>query len=227
MQKRFETIITGHDGLYILRGKLHKDERFSLALVRIDLTDRWYNDFNPLFIHDLAQKVGNIKKMMVFWEILSNYQEENQTEYKITVHNDKKEQNHENQRKYLVIEEKTRYSTVKYPLPLENLPFTVEEFQDNLRYFYSKIQSLESTRILNEKEMNHLKKELYNSIVNKEQIKKTSKRQVESLKKQVESEKQKVYSQKMLLTSIQPKKKKKKTKASTTIVSISDIYTDI
>lgn len=227
MKKRFETIFASQNEYYLLRGKLHKDERFSLALIKTDLTDRWYNDFTPLFIHKIAQQVGNIKKIMVFWEILSNYTEDNDIGYKIKIHSENKEEDNQKSTIYLIIEETTHFSKVSYPLPLEHLPFTVDEFQENLRFFYNKIQCLESTRLLHEKEISDLKTELSITKTSNDHLKIHTQKKLLALQKKIESEKQKVFNQNLLLSSIKPKAKaSKQIMRNSTKVSISELSTD-
>ena len=160
MKSKFEHFLDTKEGKFILRGKLRKDERFSLCLIRRELSDRWSKDFNPLQIHSICSKVGNVKKMLVIWEILYNYTDLDKNYHLDCIFNPNESTKDGNQRIYLVIEEKTKYQVSKIPLPLDHMPFTFEEYQENCKFLYNRIFQLECIKLAQEKEINELKQQL-------------------------------------------------------------------
>lgn len=184
MKSKFEHNITTSSGKFILRGKLHEAERFSLCLIRNELSDRWTKDFNPLFIHSICEKVGNIKKMMVIWEILYKYTEEEDSQYHLDcIFHPEKDENDE--KIYLIIEERTEYQTVKIPLPLDHTPFTLEEYQANCKFLYNRINQLECIRLSREKEIVELKSQLFKERENSAQSKSKMKSCIKKLQTRI------------------------------------------
>lgn len=208
IKKSFDTVIaTPSTGSYMLRGKLMKREHFALCLIKSDLSDRWYKVFSPTYIYKIATKVGNVKKIMIFWEILSRL--DTYTEKGITIDvltnitTSSKQENHKN-RAYLVIKENTTLSTISYPLPLDHMPFTEDELKENLSTFHQKIKQIDSIRILKDKEIYNLKAEINRLKTELESEKKGSEKVIEALRCKLSTQQQKAFDEKMFLTSLIP-----------------------
>ena len=191
MKAKFEHYLDTKAGKFILRGKLRKDERFSLCLIRRELSDRWSKDFNPLQIHSICSKVGNVKKMLVIWEILFNYTEFDKNYHLDCIFNPNESRNEENQRIYLVIEEKTKYQVSKIPLPLDHMPFTYEEYQENCKYLYNRIFQLECIKLAQEKEINELKQQINKERSTMSQTERNMKSNIKKLKTKIQAKEQK------------------------------------
>ena len=191
MKSKFEHFLDTKEGKFILRGKLRKDERFSLCLIRRELSDRWSKDFNPLQIHSICSKVGNVKKMLVIWEILYNYTDLDKNYHLDCIFNPNESTKDGNQRIYLVIEEKTKYQVSKIPLPLDQMPFTFEEYQENCKFLYNRIFQLECIKLAQEKEINELKQQMNKERSSMSQTERNMKSNIKKLKTKIQAKEQK------------------------------------
>lgn len=207
MKNSFETTVYSSREPYLLQGRLLKMERFSLCLVRTDLTERWYQEFNPVFVHSIATKVGNVKKMMTFWEMISEHENYASKGISIEVLADIPAEftmPKEKDRIYLVLQEKTTFGVSRYPFPLEERPFTEEEYKENLALFFNEIKRLECIRLINEKEINQLKSKLLNM---SDEMNKTSvhrKKSAGKFKNKIAKVQQDLCHEKLYLSSITP-----------------------
>ena len=221
MKSRFEHFLTTKNGKFILRGKLKKDERFSLCLIRRELSDRWSKDFNPLLIHSICSHAGNVKKMLVIWEILYNYKEDDENYQLDCIFNPNESLEENSNRIFLIIEEKTPYQTSKIPLPLDHMPFTYEEYQENCKYLYNRIYQLECIKLAQEREISELKSQILKERNTSNKTKKNMKSSIKKLQSKIKVQDQKELTDRLS----KPKFAYKKSMEDYQLEEIRDIWT--
>lgn len=72
----FDIVVTTNDLKYRFSGRVVNHDTFSLKIISEDYTLRWAGDFSANFIDDLTTKAGCIKKISVFWKMLTEIAED-------------------------------------------------------------------------------------------------------------------------------------------------------
>lgn len=76
----FDIVNTTYDVKYRFSGRVLNHDTFSLKIINEDYTLRWAADFSANYIDDVTTKAGCIKRISVFWKMLTEIaQEESQT----------------------------------------------------------------------------------------------------------------------------------------------------
>lgn len=76
----FDIVNTTNDIKYRFSGRVVNHDTFSLKIINEDYTLRWAADFSANYIDDLTTKAGCIKRISVFWKMLTEIAEnESQT----------------------------------------------------------------------------------------------------------------------------------------------------
>ena len=66
-----ETILEARGQKFVFSAKLVPGEAISMKVVSIDQTERWSGDFASSYIEELTSKAGALKKIQVFWKMLT------------------------------------------------------------------------------------------------------------------------------------------------------------
>lgn len=159
----FEKIVTTDDKKYRFSGRVLNHDTFSLKIINEDYTLRWAADFSANYIDDLTTKAGCVKKISVFWKMLTEIAEnESQTasvevltalqvqeiaksKSKNKIISSQNSDNimfnldpgdERNTKLFVVLTQKSEYDLFKYPLSLPPVPFTYEEYAQTIKLLY-------------------------------------------------------------------------------------------
>lgn len=144
---------------------IQQSDTFSILLIDEDQPERWEGLFNGQAISRLTTSAGNTKKVQIFYKMLQNAILNNSNEVSFTIlspidinemKNGSQSQsqmndngsttiqlNH-NESRYFILEQRTEFDRVKYPLRLFNRPYTTEELKTIIRTLKSENKRLSS-----------------------------------------------------------------------------------
>lgn len=157
----FDIIVTSNETKYRFSGRVVNQDTFSLKIINENYTLRWSEDFSANYIDDLTTKAGCIKRISVFWKMLTEIAEgESHTASidilsPIEVNNLRRnsakttkssaqsldsakitpEEN--NAKIYVIVTQNSEYDCFKYPLSLKAVPFTYEEYAQTIQLLYN------------------------------------------------------------------------------------------